>query len=103
MSDMTIDQVRKTIGDTLKAFQRRASISQAYHAVYQTPAGQTVLHDLMRKGGVLETSVEANDSRFYEGRRSLALEICKELRWSESEMIALARETTKDDLERLVE
>jgi hypothetical protein len=103
MSNLDINTVRETIGKALKAFQSRAAISQAYHAVYDTPAGRTMIHDLMLKGGILETSIDASDSRFYEGRRSLALEICRELRWSESEMIALARETTKEDLERLVE
>jgi hypothetical protein len=100
---INVQTAREAIGKALKGFQRRAAISQAYHAVYETPAGRTMIHDLMLKGGILETSADASDSRFYEGRRSLALEICKELRWSESEMIALARETTKDDLERLVE
>jgi hypothetical protein len=100
---MDLETARKSITNALQGFRRRAAISHAYHNVYATPEGQTVLHDLMRRGGILETSPLSEDSRFYEGRRSLALEIVKELRWTEAEMIALARETTKEDMERLVE
>lgn len=100
---MNIETAREQVAKAIKGFRQRAAVSNAYHSVYATSAGQMVLHDLMRKGGILETSPDPTDSRFYEGRRSLAMEICKELRWSEAEMIALARETTKEDLERLVE
>jgi hypothetical protein len=100
---MDIQTARDQIAKVMAGFKRRAAISHAYHNVYATPEGQTVMHDLMRRGGILETSPLSEDSRFYEGRRSLALEIVKELRWTEAEMIALARETTKEDMERLVE
>jgi len=100
---MDLQLARDQVAKVLKGFRRQAAVNQAYHAVYATPEGQLVLHDLMRRGGILETSPVPDDSRFYEVRRSLALEIAKELRWTEAEMIALARETTKEDMERLVE
>jgi hypothetical protein len=98
-----IETARKSIAQALQGFRRRAAVSQAYHAVYATEDGRRVLFDLMRRAGMLETAPDPSDSRFYEGRRSLALEIVKELRWTEAEMMALAEASTREELERLVE
>lgn len=80
-------------GDAFAAFRARTRRAQVYRTVYASPEGKIMIEDLLKKGGILEAA-PAEDSRFYEGRRSLALEILNELRWSESEMVHLAEETT---------
>lgn len=101
--NMDLQRAREQISKAFRGFREQAALSHAYHDVYATPQGKVVFEDLMRKGGMLETSPDPADSRFFEGRRSLALEICKALRWTESEMITLAQAQTREDLERLVE
>lgn len=93
-----MDRARAVLGQaSFAAFRHRARTSQAYRAVYEMPEGKFMIEDLLRKGGVLEAA-PPEDSRFYEGRRSLALEILNELRWSESEMVHLAEQTTAHTL-----
>lgn len=91
------DRAQEVFGQMSAAFRRRARTAQSYRATYDTPEGKFMIEDLLRKGGVLEAA-PAEDSRFFEGRRSLALEILNELRWSESEMIQLAEQTTANTL-----
>lgn len=100
MSDLAT-RAREVLGQGLAAFRRRARRAQAYRAVYDSPEGKFVIDDLLRKAGIFETAPDPADSRFYEGRRSVALDILAELRWSESEMVALAERTTTDTLSAL--
>lgn len=90
-----------------EAFLRRARLSENYKAVFNHGAGKIVLADILKKGGVLETSVVAGDvqmTAFNEGKRSLALSIVEELRWNPMDLLALAEERadteTRDVLER---
>jgi hypothetical protein len=79
------------LGDLLKHLKRRAAIANAYHAIYALPAGKIVIDDLLGKSGLLEVS-PAEDCRFYDGRRSMGLEILDAMRWSEGELVQLAKE-----------
>lgn len=80
----------------LEALKRRVRVADAYAAIYALPHGKIVLDDLLRKSGLLEIS-PAEDSRFYDGRRSMGLEILQALRWTEGELVRLAKETTLND------
>ena len=80
---------------------RERAIRQAYHAVFASDDGKLVLHDLLQRGGLLETSAVSGDAfmtHFKEGRRSVALEIIHKLRWTEAEMLQLALQRTGDQL-----
>ena len=86
--------------------RRRRRLAAAYHSVFGTSEGRIVLGDLLSLGGMLETSHtpgDPNHTAFLEGRRSLALEIIDRLRWTETELHALAAERTTDALNRIEE
>lgn len=83
------------------AERQRRRLAGAYTECFATPAGELVLRDLLRICGVLETShqpADAYETAFREGRRSVALEILGRLRWSEAEMVELAKERTAETL-----
>jgi hypothetical protein len=82
-------------------FTKRKELAHAYQRTFDTPHGQMVLRDLLRKGGILETSHEPGDAyttAWRDGRRSLALELVEALRWTEGELVALAQEQTADQI-----
>lgn len=83
--------------DLFKALRRRARFTDAYAAIYRMPEGKIVIDDLLRKSGLLEVS-PADDSRFFDGRRSMGLEILSAMRWSEGELVMLAQEQTLSDV-----
>lgn len=97
-----VNTAREYVGRSLAAFKMRVQRGRIYREVYDSPQGRRMIHDLLRKCGVLE-SAPAEDSRFFEGRRSVALEILNELRWSEGEMIALAEEQTTETVMKIGE
>lgn len=81
----------------LTALRRRSALSGAYAEIYRTPEGKTVIDDLLRKSGLLETSHvmgDAHTTAFRDGRRSMGLEILEAMRWTEGEMVRLAQEQT---------
>lgn len=83
------------LGTVLQGWLPRLAINAAYKAVFDSPDGVRVMRDLMIRGGLLETSAVEGDphmTHFNEGRRSLVLDILKELRWSETDIAELARE-----------
>lgn len=85
----------------LRHFRRALRIKAAYRETFESPAGTLVLRDLLRRAGALETSMEPGDpgmTAFREGRRSLALDVLQQLRWSEGELAQLARERDPDAL-----
>lgn len=100
---LDVETARGSIRNWLTSIRRKSRIADAYKAVYSTDPGQTVVHDIMRRGGLLETAADPTDSRFHEGRRSLALHVVEMLRWSESEILTLAERSQREDMERLVE
>lgn len=78
--------------------QKQLDLADAYQRVFGTPEGQLVLRDLIGQGGVLEIAADPADSRFYDGKRALALHILHRLRWSVSELQALGQEITYETL-----
>lgn len=84
-----------TLTDAIRRLRPRLAVNAAYRAVFESPEGDKVLRDLMQRGGLLETSVVEGDAgltHFKEGRRSLVLDIMSELRWTEADILKLARQ-----------
>lgn len=82
------------------ALTRKRRLADAYQRVFGSDDGRMVLTDLLRHGGLLETSHEPGDpctTAFNEGRRSMACEILAQLRWSEADAqhIALEQEARR--------
>lgn len=74
-------------------FIRQLRVAAAYKDVFAGEAGELVLYDILAKAGVFEivTVVGAPDaSAFRDGRRSLALDILKTLRWDAERLVELA-------------
>lgn len=95
------DRAKSVMGDaSFAAFRARARRAQAYRAVYNTPEGKFMIEDFLKQVGIL-SATPAEDSRFHEGLRAGGLIILNELRWSESEMVQLAEQTTTNTLEEL--
>ncbi len=73
--------------------KRRIALAHAYRNVLGAEGdSKLVLHDLLREGGILATSVEPGLTEFNEGKRALALYILARLRWKEADAIKLAME-----------
>jgi hypothetical protein len=54
-----------------------------YQATFKTESGQKVMHDLMRRFGMLSTTFVAGDayaSAFNEGQRAVMVDICGKVR-----------------------
>lgn len=87
---------------TTKArLKQRLADARAYEQVFASPEGQRVLYDLLRAGGVLQTSLVPGDPQgtaFNDGRRSMALHIIDQLRWSEAELAKLAMMQNDEDM-----
>lgn len=79
---------------------RRLRIYRAYRRVFAGPDGRTVLHDLMRRNGLLATSQVDGDphrTAFNEGRRAAVLELLSVLRLTEADLMQLSEERLTDD------
>lgn len=90
-----------SIARLLTVFDKRKALAHAYQGTFNTPHGQIVLHDLLRKAGILEVAHEPGDphtTAWRDGRRSMALEIINALRWTEGELVALAQQQTADEI-----
>ena len=82
-------------------FDRQQAVRQAYQDVFNTPAGELVLHDILAAGGILSTSLVPHDpyaTHANEGKRALALHIVSRLRWTEAEAMQLALARTSQQL-----
>jgi hypothetical protein len=80
---------------------RQVALLAAYRDLFKLPEGRLVLADLLREGGLLACSHAPGDSHetaFAEGKRALALHLVQQLRWSEAELLQLARQRTTDRL-----
>lgn len=75
----------------------QVKLAHAYQQVFDTPAGDMVQKDILRFCGVLEVDHVPGDpytTAFNSGKRAAALHIIDRMRWSEAELVALARATT---------
>ena len=74
--------------------EAKLALLRAYADMFRHPAGQMVLIDLLRTGGLLAVSHSPGDpcdTAFNEGRRSLALHIVENLRLDEMQILHMAR------------
>lgn len=88
-------------GPRKSAVATNEKLAAAYSAVFESPDGRIVLADLLARAGMLEVSTVFGDpyaTHFRDGRRALALEIVNLLRWSEMELLQLAKERTAETL-----
>lgn len=97
MSDI-LKRAMEKIGPAFSAFRRQAVLADAYHEVYASPAGQLVIHDILKDAGLLVVAADPTDSRFYDGKRAVALHVVNRLRWSEAMLVELAKRTTEETL-----
>ncbi len=82
-------------------FEARAKLAGAYTAAFGSAEGQMVLRDLLAAGGVLavaHVSGDSHETAFNDGRRSIALHLLNHLRWSEAELLRLARARTHETI-----
>jgi hypothetical protein len=78
---------------------RRVTVARAYQSVFGSDPGEMVLHDIMRRAGVLRTSFDLRPgmTEWNEGRRSLALEILRELNLDERDFARMTEDMTDED------
>lgn len=79
----------------------KMKLASAYQAVYASPDGALVIADILREAGILSVAHVEGDpgtSAFNDGKRAMALHVVQRLRWSEGELVALARQQTSEDL-----
>lgn len=77
------------------ALARMGRAPRAYQDVFASPAGEIVLRDLARVTGVLEVGTVPGDaimSAFNDGRRAVFLHVARQLRWTEAQVLAMARQ-----------
>jgi hypothetical protein len=82
--------------------RRRLAIASDYHTVYGTPEGERMIHDILREAGLLSVGHVAGDpgsSTFADGKRAVGLAVIQRLRWSEGELVKLARQQTAAELD----
>lgn len=86
----------------LDRWKRRTRFAQALQAYYDTPDGSFVINELMKRCGLLTTSVDPDPlaMAFAEGRRSVALDMLNELRFSTADAQRLSEEREFSDLHR---
>ena len=87
--------------DQTASLRRQGRLTRAYRDLEKTPAGRLLLADLLGACGVLEvthTPGDPHETAFREGRRSIGLHVLERLRWSEGELVELARRRTTETI-----
>lgn len=87
----------------IKIAKQRMQIAGDYHTVYNMAEGERMIVDLLRESGVLSVSHVAGDpgsSAFNDGKRAMGLYLIQRLRWSEGQLVKLARIQTADELDQ---
>lgn len=87
-----------------EAMRKKARLAQAYQSVWDSPDGKLVFNDLFGKAGLLTTREAPSDAdtRSYEaGQRSFGVHMIERLRWSEAQLLAMARRQTDDSIEAM--
>lgn len=103
---MTLDNLREffragTIRRLFPEHHKQYELAQSYQAVFANPQlveGQIVLRDFLRESGILEVAYDPSDSRFYDGKRAMALYLLQKLRWSPAELAKLGEQITFETL-----
>src|SRR5574337_1123838 len=68
--------------EEVRDLKRKLKLYQNYMAVFESEAGQLVLHDLLTASGMFQPSQRENphQTAYYEGRRSIGLHLLSRLR-----------------------
>jgi hypothetical protein len=86
---------------------RQGELLRSYRAALQElPEGRAVLRDLLVATGLLAVSHVSGDSHetaFAEGRRSIGLHLLERMRWTEMELLALARQRSASTVAAVTE
>lgn len=93
---------RRRAAKFLSHTRRARGIADAYRRLYRTPDGKAVIDDILRDAGIFDVSTVRGDpymTHFNDGRRAVGLGVIEKMRWSEPELIALAEERTRQDIE----
>lgn len=93
--------LRAQFNSVKRMVQRRTAMARAYQDLLGSHEGEPVLFDILRECGLLVTSHvegDVNTTAYNEGKRAIGLFILNRLRWSEMEMLALARAQTNEAL-----
>ena len=83
------------------SMRRSARLARAYQHVWSTPEGQIVFNDLFGISGLLldrQAPCDPDTRSADAGARGVGIHILQRLRWSEGELVALARQHTADRL-----
>lgn len=95
--------------EEMEAARKREALRVAYRNVFGTDEGQMVLHDLIRRHGVFRSQYPggingiadghamAIQNAWYEGRRSVPLEILGVLQTTQNEAVRLLEEISNAD------
>lgn len=81
-----------------------ATISD-YQQVFNTPAGEKVLHHLMKVCGIMQTSVVVGDTQgtaFNEGKRSVAIHILSQLKIDLRKLEQQIRQPYQGDFDAII-
>lgn len=103
---MTLQELREffragTVRRLFPEHHRQYELAQSYQAVFASPhfiEGEIVLRDFLREAGILEVQFDPSDSRFYDGKRAMALYLLQKLRWSPGELAKLGEQITFETL-----
>lgn len=81
-------------------WRRRLAVNAAYRNLFVASMdGPVVLRDLAREAGLFSISFDGDPygTVFNEGKRAMVLFIMRELRWSEQDLMGLARERDSEN------
>lgn len=85
----------------IKIAKQRMQTAGDYHTVYNMAEGERMILDMLRESGVLSVAHVSGDpgtSAFNDGKRAMGLYLIGKLRWSEGQLVKLARMQTADEL-----
>ena len=101
-----MSDVRARAQSLLKGLSRQRRLAHDYRHVFTSPEGERVLLDLMRRGGVLSVAhveADSHSTAYNDGKRALGFEILRLLRWSEAQLLELAKEQQDSDFREMTE
>lgn len=92
------------IRNTRAAMRKKARLAGAYQRLWDDPDGKLVFNDLLGRAGLLtthEAPCDPDTRSFEAGQRSMGVHIVQRLRWSEAELVAMARRQTEESIEMM--
>lgn len=97
-----LDTAKSVVDQIKRRMKFQAQLAHDYRDTFErNPSGAAVLRDILRACGVLtviEPPADADERSFAAGKRAIGIGIINRLRWSEAELVRLAREQVDDRL-----